>query len=342
MLEQALIPLADKSRWEEVLRGMSHGPAHCWAYNEALAKTHQQEVFLYASSNLNLDQERENLSSDPFKAICPVVLRKKFNTRDVVTPYGFGGLVTQGHYPDFPKQWQTFYKQQNLICGYFALHPLFNHPQITNHAITQSASPIYIIDLTLSVETLMSNMTKAHRYELRQWENSSVQIIDDKTIITEYLTPLYFETLNRVKANQVYHFNKETLHQLIHDEKTLALAAVIDKKIEAIILFIHTAYIADYFLNASTDTGRIHTRGLLWHGMQRLKEMGVPTLNLGGGIKPNDSLDDFKRRFGGTLVNTKVLKQIFDESIFEELCTKTNTSLASTHYFPPYYTNTKI
>ncbi|EKD71932.1 MAG: hypothetical protein ACD_46C00059G0001, partial [uncultured bacterium] len=198
-----------------------------------------------------------------------------------------------------------------------------------------TANPVYMLDLTQSTDLLLKKLSKVHRYELRQWEISSANLITDKSRLLTGLFDLYRKTLSRVNASALYYFQTETLSHLVESKNTIAIGVITQGKLEAISLFLHTPYIADYFINASTIDGRRHARGLLWTGIEMLKQLSIPSLNLGGGIKPNDNLDKYKRRFGGVLYSSPVLKQIYNQEKFDMLCKK----IYDHHnYFPPYHT----
>ena len=72
--------------------------------------------------------------------------------------------------------------------------------------------------------------------------------------------------------------------------------------------------------------------------IEKLKEFGVERLNLGGGVREEDSLDQFKRRFGGEPLKGQVLKQVFDKEKYDYLRkTYCSEKFKNSDYFPPYW-----
>ena len=71
--------------------------------------------------------------------------------------------------------------------------------------------------------------------------------------------------------------------------------------------------------------------------METLISFNVRSLNLGGGIKTGDCLDDFKRRFGGSSVTGQALKIVFSPECYRDLCMRYNVESCGTGYFPPYW-----
>lgn len=326
MLQQSFISLENRAAWESHLQDIPHGPAHLWSYNAAIFESSHLPTFLYAAS------------AQGFKAACSIAVREKFGKKDIVTPYGFGGFVSSGQYSNFADSWSHFISKEGFVCGYIAVHPLFGQKSFFNKQECSVSSHIYMLNLDQPLEAIQQQFAKVHRYELRQWQKSNVTIVTDKSRLINCFPLLYRQTLERVNAASVYHFSAETLMSVIESNNTIAVGAEMNNTIEAISLFIHSSFGAEYFLNAATENGRVHTRGLLWTGMELLKKLGIPILNLGGGIKPGDDLDNFKRRFGGVPYACNIVKQIYNRDFFEDICQKAGVfGQTKNAYFPPYY-----
>jgi uncharacterized protein YuzE len=325
MLKQNLIPLTDKKSWDDALRNLIHGPCHLWSYNAALAMSSDTPIFLYVAG----DQH--------YQAACPISVRSKFSTQDIVTPYGFGGLIINGNTDGAIKNLKNFFSSNNYICGYISVNPFLNLNPLENAEEIVSGSPIYVLDLEQDLDSMLTNAAKVHRYEIRQWEKTQHNIITDKKKLSEALPALYTDTLSRVDASAVYHFFTETLTSLLNLDECIALGIEENGNIIAVTITLHSMFCADYFINASSVNGRQYTRGLLWETIKELKSRSIRNFNLGGGIRPNDSLDDFKRRFGGRKIIPKVIKQIYNQPTYNELCQKLGLEANNINYFPAYH-----
>ena len=109
------------------------------------------------------------------------------------------------------------------------------------------------------------------------------------------------------------------------------------QKIEAVYVFAHTSYAADCLFNVAVPEGRHYATSLLWWGVNYLKSKRIPLLNLGGGVRENDSIARSKERFGPIKLPFRVLKQVYNREIYEELCRRRGTDPADRMgYFPPY------
>ena len=111
----------------------------------------------------------------------------------------------------------------------------------------------------------------------------------------------------------------------------------IGDEVQAVCVFGYTPYVAEYLFGVSAPEGRRHSAALLWHGAMRLRSLGIPRLNLGGGIHRGDGVADFKRRFGAARRALGSLRQVYDPERFEELCRRAGVDPSDrAGYFPPY------
>lgn len=325
MLTHRLIPLRDKERWEQSLNSLPHSVTHTHGYNAALAQSHEGDVYLYVGE----DEEAH------FKTICPFKFRPIDQWVDVVTPYGLSGFTSTRSYPHFTTFFQEFCQDQKWVCGYVLQHPMLPMPDA--FSITAGRTFLFL-NLKDSLKDIFKNFSSTHRYEIRRSEDSITLITNDtpqthQELRAAFLT-LYQETTMRVQANALYHFTSQSLLSFLNNPQCLIIGAQHKGTIVAISLFLISSTHGDYFLNASTSDGRIFSKNILWQACQILKERGVHTFNLGGGIREGDPLEQFKHRFGAQKFVTPRLQFIFQPSLYAHLCAQSPAHSAS--YFPLY------
>jgi hypothetical protein len=316
-----LISLANSEEWARVVSRVAHGPAHTHWYNAALAPSIEGEIALFEYA------DGENL------AICPVVLRRYGESVDIATPYGFGGFAVHGNCTRLPDEIRRFAVEHGWVCGYLALHPLFPHPFAATDGL-ELARTVYLLDLTKSENILLASMHETHRYELRKDSKLLESVVLEENPLSRALPALYADTLARVGASDTYRFSNATLKSWLSSPGCLALG--LRTPLEAVVVCMYTNDIADYFINASTNHGREHTRILIWAAVRELKRRGVRCFNLGGGARDGDTLDAFKRRFGGKSMGVPVLKQVYLHEQFMALCHQAKLADRPAGYFPPY------
>lgn len=324
-----IISLSERDAWERELPGMNYLPAHTWAYCSAMAATSGMETALYVETTA----ER--------KVICPFSVRlKEEGFRDLVSPYGFGGILStdmENGRPASPGGWTAFWAANGAVTAYIMQHPLSRLSGAGSGADVTEALRLFQIDLTRPIDDLFQAMHSAHRYQVRHDEASdAIDIVCNTDEVRQALFLLYPQTLDRLQASKVYYFTQPTLEALVNMAGALVVGAQDCNGVQAVSLFLSTPHGADYFLNAATEEGRKYSRSLVWTAIRELKDRSVPSLNLGGGVHPGDSLEAFKRRFGGSAVSGQVLRQIFDQEKYAYLMRYCENADPQ-GYFPSYW-----
>ncbi len=324
------IPLEKKNEWISETNGRNLSYYHSWDYCDAISQSSKNPIFL-----LSIEYGKSKL-------LCVLSKREKLHGyTEIYTPYGYGGIVIFAEKffeEDFRFAWVNYCKKCSYVCSYILLHPtlrlnndwggdLFNHHKT------------YKINLDNDIDYLWSKLKKGHKYEIKKCKkNINFSIINDSNDLTEPVKKLYYDTIKRVGASEVYSFSERTIEKIINSKSVLTLGAKIDHKIEAVVVMPYTNYISEYFLSASSFKGKSYTRNLIWEAIKIFKEKKISTFNLGGGIKTNDQLCDFKRRFGGEEYSLQVLKEVHDINRYKDICNKLGFDAKSKDgFFPPYW-----
>ena len=138
-------------------------------------------------------------------------------------------------------------------------------------------------------------------------------------------------------APPFYYFSGETLSFLTSLDNVLIVGAPDATKLESVSVFFYTSDVGEYFINVSLPEGRRHAVALLWYGVNYLKSLQIPLLNLGGSTQANDGMAQFKERFGTRKIPLKSLKQIYKPDSDERLCRQVGADPNDmTGYFPAY------
>src|SRR4029453_4771560 len=107
--------------------------------------------------------------------------------------------------------------------------------------------------------------------------------------------------------------------------------------LQAVALFGHTPHGADYLFNVSVPGGERHAVHLVWWAAERLRELGVEALNIGGGRapggRPGADRAGLKRRFGGVERPPVSLRQVYRPDAYERLCLAAGVSPERSGWF---------
>lgn len=322
----SLINLDNKSQWDEINACAPHSIYHTWEYCNCLKSHYKSPIEL-----LNLRNNDSGLTL--------IFTRRSKNSKnfDIHSIYGFGGYLFWGDIDNhFLESLDDYMISKKIVSAYIMGYPNCGHDLAP---FAENGRTIYLIDLREELSDIFQNMHENHRYEIRRsLKCKNIKFIKNKDITEKAFYELYYQTLLRTNANKTYHFSKKTLSSLIESNFSQLFGLSINGEVEACTLILNHQNTSEYFLNASSEKGRLHSRMLLWKIIEILKRDGGQLLNLGGGIKEKDSLDSFKRKFGGKSERIPVFKKVFDTKNYNFLCKNfVNDIDSSSNTFPPYW-----
>jgi hypothetical protein len=319
-----LVGLGEPGRWREALRGIPHGFAHTWESCHAHHLTTGHETFLLC------------VAADGVRVACPVAERPLDGRADVVTPYGFSGFSGTGPCRRLPELWARFARDRGYVCGYIGLSPLFGDPTYADAADVYPNKHVYALDLTRSEAELHAALSTNRRRQLRGWDPAAHDL--DRERLVAFFLAEYPRFMARKDAGTQFAFSTATLEAICRLPNVFLLGAEgHDGTLEAVSVFAHTPDAGDFLLNAALTGAARHSTHLLWSAAHRLRGLGVPSLNLGGGVAEGDSLAQFKERFGARKLPLAALKQVYDRAAYERLCRERGADPDDIEgYFPPY------
>lgn len=328
MAKHICIPLESAGEWKDALKDVKHSYCHTLENSHAMSLTTGYKTFLYVFEN------------EGAKIICPLSEREYNGYRDIVTPYGFSGFTGNTDYPAFKNYWKEFVKEKGYVSGYISMNPLTENETYYSHEDAFKTTNLYFINLKLSITELFENLDANRRKQIKDFKKAESGFIYDREILKNFFIDNYYEFLKRTGASQANYFKKETLEYICSLENVYMSGAGINGEPEAVYIFAHTDYEGICLFNIATPEGRRHSPLLLWGGLKYFRSRKIPVMNLGGGIKEDDSVALSKERFGAYKLPFLNLKQIYNEDVYERLCKEMgHNSEDRSGYFPAYRKN---
>jgi hypothetical protein len=318
-----LIPLDDGERWTAALADVPHGHAHTHGFCRAVQLTSGAPTYLY------------RYESEAGRVVCALAERDHAGEIDVATPYGFGGFAMNGACPGFAAAWREFARERGWVCGYIALNPVLVDAASLAADEVRVHNRLYLLDLRGPPEQLWVRLSRNRRRQLRDWEAIAARLELDRSRLARFLVDNFAAFFASRGAGPATDFRRHTVAAIAELPDVLLVGAG-DDGLDAVAAFGYTPHAGDALFAVSRPGGERHSAHLMWWGVERLRELGVATLNLGGGIREGDEIAEFKRRFGAVEAPLASLRQVYRPDVYERLCAEAGVSPERSGWFPPY------
>jgi hypothetical protein len=320
------IPLGAHADWDAALRGVPHGIAHTREYCAAMAVAAGRPIELIA------------IDAPGGRALCPVTERRFAGAPDAVTPYGMSGFATAGDVPDLAARWRAFAEARGWVSAYIAQNPLLGDLAAFPASERHRHNSVFALDLTVGEERLWAGLSTNRRRQLRGWPELREGLVTDRGRLTDFLVREYSGFMARRAAGPAYRMDAAGLERLCAMPGAFLVGAGDGDRLEAASLFAATPDAGDFVFNVSAPGGERHSTALIWYAALRMREAGVPVINLGGGVRDDDRLAEFKRRFGARKLPLASLRQVFRAAAHRRLCAIAGADADRRDgFFPPYH-----
>ena len=326
-LQQRLIPLENRLDWQRALTGIPHAFAHTWESCHAMHLSTGYPTFLYVG------EKGED------RVLCPLAERHFSGYVDIVTPYGFGGFVGQAD-ENTLASWRDFSCQQEWVSAFIGLNPLFVPDVCCQQLDYSEYNDIFVVDLSRGLNELHWNLSPTRRRQIDAAFSNTEWLLEDREQLATFFLNHVSKFLEEKAGGRSFVFSCETLEALLSLDNTLLFGGGRLGRVDVVSVFAYTPYCAEYLFNVSLKEGRSLSAAVLWSAVKKLHSIGVPLLNLGGGIRRGDGVARFKRRFGAKQLPLGSLRSVFRHDVYNSLCSRTGSDLANqAAYFPAYRRN---
>jgi hypothetical protein len=313
-----IISLDEKERWDaEYTEGGL--PSQSWNYAWGLSAS-------------GFNPQLAVVKSKGARMLLPFFERSYMGTTDIATVPGLSGASIVPSTSAPLALWAEFATSRGWIAGYIQLAAGITLDSAPPKSHLASHNSMFVFDLQEwdIYQSISRKFRKQHLYEGRR---RSAILVDDRARLAERLRSLYPEYLQRIGLPQG--FSDESIQRWIADPSGFALGAQMGETLEAIHLGRVNRTNAEWHIAAVSEHGRSLGAWIVWNAMERLKKMGVRYFNIGGGIRANDGLHDYKSRFGAIEMPLLSVRQIYDPRRYDELCAQSGIP-SSGNWFPAY------
>ncbi|MFD1031318.1 GNAT family N-acetyltransferase [Metaplanococcus flavidus] len=270
------------------------------------------------------------------KRLIPVLSHAE-NYFDLVTPYGYGGPVilncTNENKQELVEEFQTAFegycKKNNIVNEFVRFHPVLqNAPDFSGCYDLTFRRKTIGINLKDYDDPIQSEFSKSKQKSIQKSLKAGVEYkITINPCNLDDFQRMYFETMERKKADEVYFFGEKYFSRLLKYLGDHVLMVEIIHEGEVIgmgLNFIYGKMIHIHLSGTRLDSHHLAPSVMLRYALVKWgKENGMELIHEGGGKSgsPDDPLYVFKKQFGkNTEFNYYVSYKVWNEKIYEMLC----------------------
>jgi len=228
---------------------------------------------------------------------------------------------------------QSFYnhcQNNNYIAGFVRFHPLLNntlgYKQIGT--VIDDRKTVAINLQYAEEEIWLKEIQTKNRNTIKKGIKNGLQFIED--VDFKYLTDfirLYNATMLKLGADDFYYFDESYYCKFKEEIKNSFLGVVTyNNEVISIAIFFYSKDYGHYHLSGSNKEylSLCPNNFLLWEAAKIFKRKGMKYFHLGGGTNSdeNNSLLEFKRKFSEKSYDFCIGKTIFNDTIYQLLCSK--------------------
>lgn len=297
-------------------------------FKEEYVKLYESE---YEVATCFVFKDNSNIFLFPF--LKRSFIYKNIKYYDFETPYGYGGPISNTNNKTFIIKAldSLFYecRVNNYVTGFTRFHPLLrNWESFDKIGKLIKERETIAIDLRGDIDDVwMKEIHTKNRNVIKKGNKNNLRFIADYDYVylKEFLD-IYNRTMHKLEADNFYYFDKNYYDSFRNNLKNSFLGVVLlDDKVIASAIFFYSENYGHYHL-AGSDLDYLKfspNNFLLWNAAKELKNKNIKYFHLGGGVDSdkNNSLFKFKSRFSKSKYDFYIGKLIFNEDIYEALCT---------------------
>lgn len=332
--------VTDKDSWVNHISQYKHDFYHTWDFHRLSQDKEEGSPILFC-----LEQEGQSVAF-------PLLERNIVGTnyKDLVSVYGYPGplfstldTVIQN---TLLESLLTKISELDYISIFSRLHPIINGDTLVS---SSTIGNIVYFDLTQDIDTIYASMRKVHRRDVRKLKNSDLVLKKYDHVTTAEICEfknIYDATMDQLQARDYYYFNEGYYKKLMSSNQYNISLYTVYSNSQAIssAIMICTGHFGQYHLSGTLPDfyKENATKLILACTMEDMHQAGLKYFILGGGVgAERDSLFDFKYGFARNIAPFNVIRQVLNQSKYNELANEHFEKLNITNqdkiqFFPLY------
>ena len=341
--------------WRETLQKLRHDTYHLPEYVAIEAKRNQTigEALLVSRKDKILFVPYLLRSCNHLASFSEQVEE----TFDVLSPYGFPGILLSDSArkdPEFVRQafreFQQGLKSRGVCSAFLRLHPILSDkfPELfPPHTLTDNGETVSV-DLSLDEAQIWTHTRKGHKSTINKCKR--LGLVGNTVNLADYMDEflaIYYETMDRVEAKDVYYFERDYFNDLLKLGDAVHLVTVeSDNQIVCASVFFERCGIVQAHLGGTkTEFLWQSPFSLVFHHARLwAKSRGNKFMHIGGGVGGGkDKLSTFKTGFSRQRHQFFTMRLVIDEAKYNHLVSLkaaakniAPTLLRESNFFPAY------
>lgn len=265
------------------------------------------------------------------------------NYSDLTSPYGYcGPYVNNASFLKIGEEaFIEYVQQQNVVSEFVRYHFLYNKDIFFTIGIENLINRTLILtELNHSWdEIFMTQFSRDCRNLVRKMEKENFQYtISSSPQNLDHFLQLYYKTMDKVKAEDIYYFPESYIKGLFSNLKNQIYYAEVtrDSEVYSAGLFFASGGIVNYYLSSRNlkHSQFPSTNYLLSSTIKYFATNGMSFFNLGGGLsnKPEDTLFRFKKLFSKKQLFFYIGKRIHNRNAYSQLTEQYIQRKGKEHY----------
>jgi Acetyltransferase (GNAT) domain len=247
---------------------------------------------------------------------------------DAISPYGYPGAAVSGELRPDPAgvDWSGAGLVTVFVRDRLGAEPFM--AGATERSVVQVADP------ARERKSRMSDRQQVRRNERDGYRVERHSGPEAGEAERRAYSEIYDQTMRRLDAEERYRYGREYWDRLLSSDKAwLFLVRAPDSGVAAGAVAVLSDGIVHYYLSGTADE---HLRAspaknLIAAVIDFAERLGMP-MNLGGGVKPGDSLEAFKMGFANAELPFRTHEIVCDRAVYEQL----GAGREDTGFFPLY------
>lgn len=270
------------------------------------------------------------LATERRTAQVPLVVREIDGSGrvDAISPYGYPGGLVEGDGPP-PAQADVDWSATGLV-SVFARERLTGPPWLADGG---ERSRVLLHDPARPRRVRGRLAEQIRAGERDGWTVDATPGPEAASADRDAFAVAYEQTMRRAAAAPRYFFAREYFDAVLSFERSWLLVARRGGEPGAAAIAGVSDAVLHYFLGGTSDAARASSpfKNVVWSMLALSDELGLP-LNLGGGVRPGDGLEAFKRGFANAELPFVTHEVIADRDAYAQLA----GTIPAGGFFPAY------